>query len=30
MNLDPQTAITLKQAASQRIPQLRSLQRRTQ
>jgi len=30
MNLDPQTAITLKQAATQRIPQLRSLQRRTQ
>jgi hypothetical protein len=30
MNLDPQTAITLKQAASQRIPQLRSLERRTQ
>jgi hypothetical protein len=30
MNLDPQTAITLKQAASQRIPQLRSLERRAQ
>jgi hypothetical protein len=30
MNLDPQSAITLKQAASQRIPQLRSLERRAQ
>lgn len=30
MNLDPQTAIMLKQSASQRIPQLRSLQRRAQ
>jgi len=29
-NMDPQTAIMLKQAASQRIPQLRSLQRRMQ
>jgi hypothetical protein len=30
MNLDPQTAMMLKQSASQRIPQLRSLQRRMQ
>ena len=29
-NMDPQTALMIKQAASQRIPQLRSLQRRMQ
>lgn len=29
-NIDPQTAMVLRQAASQRIPQLRSLQRRMQ
>jgi hypothetical protein len=30
LNMDPQTALMVRQAASQRIPQLRSLQRRTQ